>query len=239
MVKGSLPARSGPPWPGRSSLLVCPGPRPRRPVPDARPNGGPAWWEVRLLVVRRGRIPAPGRSGERRPVTGIYAFRARWEGRLEPDEDDFLLVHLKTEVLEWRLTERAGPGAARRVLETPDTPAPDLRLNYVLQDGKTVEFDFGLDGARAVPLCDLRPRSALSLPRRRAAGRLAGRAYDDLRVTAARTASSFRPRTSRRRPAERTLLLGMASANGPLRRGRVTASRAATRSRRPSPWPAH
>jgi hypothetical protein len=106
-----------------------------RPAPAA----GPGWWEVRLSVSAKGSFQV--RGGGEAPLSGQYALRARFEGRLNPDGDDFLLVHLKTETLEWSLRE---------------TPAPVLRLNYALRDKDRIELDFVFDGGvlplRAAPL---------------------------------------------------------------------------------------
>jgi hypothetical protein len=130
----------------------------------ARTDEGPDWWEVRLLVSVKGEYRISDRA-KGAPVAGDYFFRARWVGRLEPDEDDFLLVHLRTEVLEWRLSEKAGAPGREAGAEVPDTPAPDLRLNYVLRDGKSLEFDFVLDGTLSVPLHDHPVKARLDLPR--------------------------------------------------------------------------
>lgn len=144
-------------------LGLAPGPA----APGPRTDGGPAWWSVRLVVSLEGeyRFGDGTPDAGRKTVTGTYAYRARWEGRLEPDEDDFLLVHLKTEVLEWRLNERTESGDRMTLVETTDIPAPDLRLNYVLREGKAVAFDFGLEGAVAVPLLAAGAGTRLSLPR--------------------------------------------------------------------------
>ena len=163
MVKGSSrPARAL-----LAGALLLAALAPARSAPEARPDGGPAWWSVRLTVSAEGeyRIGDGTVAGGKKAVTGTYAYRARWEGRLEPDQDDFLLVHLKTEVLEWRLSERTGAGDHMTLVETTDTPAPDLRLNYVLRDGHTVEFDFELDGAVVVPLFGGAAGVRLTLPR--------------------------------------------------------------------------
>ncbi len=96
---------------------------PDGPAPAAGPDG----WEVRLTVSVRGEFSLLGGP---EPVAGDFVCRARWEGRLEPDGDDFLLVHVRTEVLEWSLGKEGGP------------PAPALRLNYALRTGREVEFDF-------------------------------------------------------------------------------------------------
>jgi len=116
-----------------------------RPAPAA----GPGWWEVRLSVTARGSFQV--RGGGEASLSGHYALRARFEGRLNPDGDDFLLVHIKAETLEWSLRETAGPGEAAGAGEAPKTPAPALRLNYVLRDKDQIELDFVFDGG-AVPL---------------------------------------------------------------------------------------
>jgi hypothetical protein len=110
--------------------------------------------------------------GGKEPVSGEYTCRARWEGRLEPDGDDFLLVHLKTEILEWKLREKAGPAGGETLLEAPDAPRPSLRLNYILKEGRDIDFYFEWEGI-PVPLHASPPKITLELPR--SWGR-----YDDL-----------------------------------------------------------
>jgi hypothetical protein len=146
-----------------AALLACPalvpaGPRGASDAP--RGQGGP-WWEVRLTVATTGRYSL---RGDGPTVTGEYALRARWEGRLEPEADDFLLVHIKTELLEWRLREASGPAGSETVREAPASPRPALRLLYVLKDGHDVEFAFEL-GEIAVPLRPSSLRVPLELPR--------------------------------------------------------------------------
>lgn len=144
--------------------------------PGAWPVGDSAWWEVRLLVTAEGEYAV--RGGEA-PVRGEYTCRARWEGRLEPDGDDFLLIHLKTEVLEWRLRETSGVAGGEIVLEAPAEPAPDLRMSYVLKDGREIEFIFEIGGI-PIPLRGSPLAVDLELPRSsgRTAG-LPGRGYGD------------------------------------------------------------
>jgi hypothetical protein len=140
------------------------------------PAGHSAWWEVRLVVTAKGEYTVRGGQA---PVAGEYTCRARWEGRLEPDGDDFLLVHLKTEILDWRLREKTGPAGEERVLETPAASKPSLRMNYVLKDGREVEFVFELGGV-SIPLQASRFAVALELPRSSArAPRLPGHTYGD------------------------------------------------------------
>jgi len=108
----------------------------------------PKWWEIRLSVAAKGTYAI--RGGEA-PVQGEYAVRSRYEGRLNPDGDDFLLVLVKTETPEWSLRETTGLGQAGRVVEAPALPAPVLRLNYVLRDKDAIEIDFAVEGG-TVPL---------------------------------------------------------------------------------------
>jgi hypothetical protein len=118
------------------------------PAPTAGAAGS-NWWEVRLSVAAKGTFML--RGGGEAPLSGEYSLRARFEGRLNPDGDDFLLVHLRTETLEWSLREKAGPGDAASAGESPKSPAPVLRLNYVLREKGRIELDFAFDGG-AVPL---------------------------------------------------------------------------------------
>jgi len=134
------------------------------------------WWKVLLEVTARGAYAV---SGGEAPVTGDYTCRVLWEGRLEPDDEDFLLVHIRTEVLEWRLRESSGPAGREDILEAPEAPGPTVRMNYVLKDGQEVEFVFGLGGI-SIPLHASPLAIALELPRssgRTPGGR--GKAYGD------------------------------------------------------------
>jgi len=125
------------------------------------PAAGPGWWEVRLSIAAKGTFAV--RGGGEGPLSGEYVLRARFEGRLNPDGDDFLLVHLKTETLEWSLRETAGPREAAGAGEPPKAPAPVLRLNYVLREKGRIELDFTFDGG-AVPLRAASPGIPLELP---------------------------------------------------------------------------
>lgn len=149
------------------------------PAPAASPSrdgAGPAWWDVRLEISADGSYAVRGGA----KMAGDFSCRARWEGRLEQDGDDFLLIHLKTEILEWRLRERSGPAGNESLLEAPEGVRPDLRMNYVLKDAREVEFVFELEGV-TVPLHASPLAVPLELPR--TSGRAAGppgQSYGDL-----------------------------------------------------------
>ena len=153
---------------------LVPAPNAGRPADDRA--AGPAWWDVRMVVTATGDYAV---KGGRTAVSGEYACRASWEGRLESDGDDFLLIHLRSEVLEWRLRETAGTAGRETVLETPPATWPSLRMNYVLKDGYEVEFVFDLGGI-PIPLHESPCVVTLDLPR--SSARLPGvpgRGYGD------------------------------------------------------------
>jgi hypothetical protein len=156
---------------GRLLTPAAPGDSP----PGGRAAAGPSW-DVRMTVTARGDYAV---TGDRTPVSGEFVVRASWEGRLEPDGEDFLLIHLRSEVLEWRLRETAGPAGAETVLETPPGPRPSLRMNYVLKDASEVEFVFDLGGV-PIPLHESPIAVTLDLPRSSARlPGLPGRGYGD------------------------------------------------------------
>jgi len=127
----------------------------------AGPAPPPAWWEVRLTVTVKGTYDL---RGEAVPLSGEYSGRVTWEGRLDPDGDDFILVHIRSEALEWSLREKAGQGGAASVLDAPDTSRPRLRLNYVLREDGEVALDFEFEGT-TVPLHELSIKIPLEMPR--------------------------------------------------------------------------
>lgn len=159
-----------------------PGPRPSVSDQSGRPSGEPQgrsrpWWEVGVIVSVKGEYAVRGAEA---PYAGSYSFRARWTGRLELDgDDDFLLVHLGTEVLDWSLREKARKSGRESVLEAAEGPKPALRMGYLIKDGTEVEFVFGLGGV-AIPLHAPELGLALELPRTSARQPgLPGRGYGD------------------------------------------------------------
>ena len=127
----------------------------------AGPVQPPAWWEVRLTITLKGEYSV---KCEGAPVSGEYAGRIRWDGRLEPDADDFLLIHIRTEVLEWSLRESSGQGETASLLEASGASAPVLHLNYVLREADEVGFYFDIEGT-SVPLHEHPLKVPLTMPR--------------------------------------------------------------------------
>jgi hypothetical protein len=121
-------------------------------VAAASPRGlGAAspWWEVRFLLTVRGDYAVKGLATS---SVGEFAYRACWEGTMEPDGPDFLLYHTKTEVLDWEIREKTTRPDGTRVLTEKDVAdRPRLRLNYILRLGRELRFLFEAQGV-AIPL---------------------------------------------------------------------------------------
>jgi hypothetical protein len=168
-----------------------------RPAP-AGPGEAAATWEVRLTVAVKG---AYSLRGEGRSVSGEFVCRAVFEGRLLPDGDDFLLVHGRSEALEWGLRETGGREGEPAGPAIAGPPPPALRLNYVLREKKLIEIDFEFEGV-TVPLRPLGLEIPLELPRSaRPAGTKPG--YDDLVLSGSNRIVLPASDLERRRP-ERT-----------------------------------
>jgi len=128
----------------------------------SRTSPRPGWWEIRLSTTVKGGYALKGGGA---PISGEYTCRARWEGSLEMNGDDFLLYHLRTEILEWRLSEKTARPGGESVLGEKDTNhRPALLLNYVLKDGLEVRLDFDLMGI-PIPLHPFPVKIALEFPR--------------------------------------------------------------------------
>jgi len=127
-----------------------------------RPYAPQPWWEVRLELTVRGdyavRGPAESCSGE-------FECRARWEGTLEPDGDDFILFHARADVPAWRIRETPDPPDAGEVLTELSVPAkPRLKVNYIIRQDEEVRVSFALEGID-VPLRDSQGKFPLVMPR--------------------------------------------------------------------------
>jgi len=111
-------------------------------------SGPPQRWEIEIRLITEGRYSV--REGSR-SYSGDFLYEAAWSGRLERDDDDFLLSHLRNEIVRWELEENAEPGesdgSARRK-EPPEKPV--FRMNYILTEGSRIRFDFAIEGF-AVP----------------------------------------------------------------------------------------
>jgi hypothetical protein len=127
----------------------------------AAPAEGPTSWDVRLTVTARGEYGLEGRDVR---VGGRYEFTIVWSGALHVDDEDYLLVHGGTTVMNWTAEERSLSSERVDVLTTTDFPdKPDLRVNYILKMEDGLHVDFIVHGFD-VPLGDAGDTFYLHLP---------------------------------------------------------------------------
>jgi hypothetical protein len=166
-----------------------------------RPSPGPSWWEISLSVTVKGGYVIEGAGA---PLHGEFTCRSRWTGTIESDENDFLLYHLKTEVLEWRLEEKAGPLKEETLLLVQEaSEAPRLRLNYVLREGSDVRFDYEFAEV-SIPLRAFPVKLDLEFPRSSGHAAFSPGAVYESRVSRGSNQVTIPGSDLERRAAERT-----------------------------------
>ncbi len=136
-------------------------------LPSAVPNGpppaapDPSSWLIRMTVDVRGDYRMEETSTH---WTGTYAFVFNWEGMIERDGEDFLLIHNKCDLASRRFEERVFGKDTFRVLTADDVPdSPELSVKYVLRDNGRIRFNFAVEGFE-VPLNDAPETFPLVLP---------------------------------------------------------------------------
>lgn len=146
---------------------------PGSPAPDLESGSR---WKIDIQVEMTGRYSLrSGPAAFEGDFSGIWA----WSGFLEDDDGDFLLIHAKTEVLDWTIRERFSGNPAPSLLTEDDIPErPGLNISYILRDRDIVDIRFSISGFD-VPLHTAEMSFALPLPSSRAdSSRLPTSAYD-------------------------------------------------------------
>lgn len=96
--------------------------------------------------------------------SGSYAFGFKWEGMIERDGEDFILVHTTPDLVSRRFEERMFGKDDLRVVTADDVPdRPALNVKYVLRDKTRIRFFFDVTGFD-VPLNDAPEAFPLVLP---------------------------------------------------------------------------
>ncbi len=122
----------------------------------------PRRWEIEIRLTTEGRYSVREGSCS---FSGDFLYEAAWSGSLERDDDDFLLTHIRNEIVRWELEENAEPGEGggqAGLKELPEKPV--FRMNYVLTEGSRLRFDFAIEGF-AVPRAASVNKFELAFPR--------------------------------------------------------------------------
>jgi hypothetical protein len=113
------------------------------PASSARSLAKPSW-NVELVLEVKGRYRMEDKDG---PRIGHYAFSVRWKGKIERDDDDYLLLHNESALEDWKADESPSPKIAGRFLDSPDfAERPVFRFNYILAEDEEVQIDFAMEG---------------------------------------------------------------------------------------------
>ncbi|MBM3310016.1 MAG: hypothetical protein FJY80_00750 [Candidatus Aminicenantes bacterium] len=125
------------------ALTLSAAPRPALPPPS---------WDVQMAVSVKGEY---GLEGHAFRADGRFLLKALWTGTLLVDDEDYLLVHGETKIVDWTAEEKANLPDRILLLTTGDFPErPELKVNYVLRlkDGLHVDFVVrGFDVPLSIP----------------------------------------------------------------------------------------
>ncbi len=122
---------------------------------------GPSWWDVALNLQVHGNYLV---RGEGTAISGDFAYRARWQGTMERDEDDFRLFHKDAKNLLWEVREQVQGPQAVHVFSEKDVPEePQFTMNYILKNDNLLDFYFLVDGI-PIPLSATSSKFDLVLP---------------------------------------------------------------------------
>jgi hypothetical protein len=119
------------------------------------------WWNVSLGLEVCGDYAFKG-SGVSR--AGDFSYEAVWTGTMEGDGTDFILYHVETRTLAWKIREGPDPAKGSPILTEKETAArPVLKLNYILRKGNRLDVDFVVEPI-PIPLVQSAEKFPLFLP---------------------------------------------------------------------------
>lgn len=108
-------------------------------------------WNIRMTITVKGEYALEGWGH----ASGRYQMRFVWTGGLETDEDDYLLVHGRSDLEEWKAEESvAGPDGIRPLTTGDFGEKPELKVAYVLRKDGVLHLNFlvrGFDVPRSRP----------------------------------------------------------------------------------------
>ena len=108
-------------------------------------------WKIKMTITVKGEYGLEGRER----ASGRYEMAFVWTGGLEIDGDDYLLVHDRSSLEEWKAEESVTGPDGIGLLTTGDfSEKPELNVVYVLRKDGVLHLNFlirGFDVPRSLP----------------------------------------------------------------------------------------
>ncbi|MBN1222046.1 MAG: hypothetical protein JXB23_02265 [Candidatus Aminicenantes bacterium] len=109
------------------------------------------WWEVNLLLSSKGKYKY---KQPRATYAGKYTYAFLWTGCLEQDQEDFILYHEDSDLLQWEPQEKKETPTGTKTVSAKDfLGKPCFELNYILTKGENLFFDFMVYGIKVPQFC--------------------------------------------------------------------------------------
>ncbi len=124
-------------------------------------SSAPIWWELAITLKTEGsyRVEEPGTS-----FSGTFRLAASWQGRMEQDENDYMLIRFRNDLTKWEILESPADSETYQTLTQEDTGAePVFSVKYLLKKGDSLYLDLIAEGV-FVPLNPFGEAFPLALP---------------------------------------------------------------------------
>jgi hypothetical protein len=146
---------------------------PAAPMPGSLLSSGPSlkimrekkqrecWWEIKILLESKGKYKF---KESKTSFAGKYAYTILWTGCIERDQEDFILYHENSDLVQWEGMEiaySADSKKSRTIKKFRDEPS--FELHYILRRGKILQFDFLVKGFDIPQQCSAK-KTYLHLP---------------------------------------------------------------------------
>jgi hypothetical protein len=119
------------------------------------------WWEVKILLESKGKYKY---KESKTAFAGKYAYTILWTGCIERDQQDFILYHEDSDLIQWDSQEKKKPADSEEFQAIKKLSGePSFELHYILRSGKNLHFDFLVKGFDIPQHCS-KKKTYLHLP---------------------------------------------------------------------------
>ncbi|MFC2165919.1 hypothetical protein ACFLT2_13105 [Acidobacteriota bacterium] len=119
------------------------------------------WWEIKILLESKGKYKY---KECKTTFAGKYAYTILWTGCIERDQQDFILYHENSDLIQWEGQERIHSADSKKSQATKKFKGePGFELHYILRRGKNLHFDFLVKGFDVPQHCSAK-KTYLHLP---------------------------------------------------------------------------